>query len=69
MNTAQNGKGHAPRPVDGERFRSGWDAIFSKNDLWKSHESFDGTLSYERTEQSKCCTKILQVTGRTPPTP
>ena len=50
MNTAQNGKGHAPRPVDGERFRSGWDAIFSKNDFWKSHESFDETLSYEKKE-------------------
>lgn len=33
MNTAQNGKGGAPRPVDGERFRSGWEMIFSGKDL------------------------------------
>jgi len=50
MNTAQNGKGDTPRPTDGERFRSGWDAIFGGKDLRKNHESVDETLSREKTE-------------------
>jgi len=50
MNTAQNGKGDKPRPMDGERFRSGWDAIFRGKDVEKSYESFDETLSREKKE-------------------
>ena len=53
MNTAQNGKGDAPRPLDGERFRSGWDAIFGERDLGKNHESVDETMSREKTECGK----------------
>jgi len=49
MKTAQNGKGDAPRPVDGERFRSGWDAIFAG----KNHESVDEVTGREKTECSK----------------
>jgi hypothetical protein len=49
MNTAQNGKGDAPRPVDGERFRSGWDAIFGG----KNHESVDEVAGRGKTECSK----------------
>ena len=49
MNTAQNGKGDKPRPVDGERFRSGWEAIFGR----KNHESFDEVAGREKTECSK----------------
>ena len=52
MNTAQNGKGDAPRPVDGERFRSGWDAIFGTKDLGKNYESVDEVTGREKTECS-----------------
>ena len=53
MNTAQNGKGDALRPVDGERFRSGWDAIFGAKDLGKNYESVDEVMGREKTECSK----------------
>ena len=49
MNTAQNGKGDTPRPTDGERFRSGWDAIFGR----KNDESVDEVAGRGKTECSK----------------
>ena len=53
MNTAQNGKGDSPRPVDGERFRSGWDMIFGTNDAGGKHKSVDETAICEKREPSK----------------
>jgi hypothetical protein len=48
MNTAQNGKGDTPRPMDGDRFRSGWDLVFGMKRPVENHKFIDGNLTCEK---------------------